>query len=39
MTTNRTPRLGIGLPVYNGATYLAEAVEALLGQMPAEDEA
>jgi len=32
MTTNRTPRLGIGLPVYNGATYLAEAVEALLGQ-------
>jgi len=32
MTTNRTPRLGIGLPVYNGATYLAEAIEALLGQ-------
>ena len=32
MTTNRTPRLGIGLPVYNGATYLAEALEALLGQ-------
>ena len=32
MTTNRTPRLGIGLPVYNGATYLGEAIDALLGQ-------
>ncbi len=32
MTTNRTPRLAIGLPVHNGAAYLAEALEALLGQ-------
>jgi glycosyltransferase involved in cell wall biosynthesis len=32
MTTNRSPRLGIGLPVYNGANYLAQAIEALLGQ-------
>jgi len=30
MTTN--PRLSIGLPVYNGESLLAEAVEALLGQ-------
>lgn len=27
-----TPRLSIGLPVYNGANYLAESIEALLGQ-------
>jgi glycosyltransferase involved in cell wall biosynthesis len=26
------PRLSIGLPVYNGASYLAESLEALLGQ-------
>ncbi|MFF9066712.1 glycosyltransferase family 2 protein [Streptomyces sp. NPDC014891] len=26
------PRLGIGLPVYNGEEYLAEALDALLGQ-------
>jgi glycosyltransferase involved in cell wall biosynthesis len=26
------PRLTIGLPVYNGENYLAEAIEALLGQ-------
>jgi glycosyltransferase involved in cell wall biosynthesis len=32
MTTNRTPRLGIGLPVYNGEAYLTEALDALLGQ-------
>jgi glycosyltransferase involved in cell wall biosynthesis len=32
MTTNRAPRLGIGLPVYNGEAYLAEAIDALLGQ-------
>lgn len=32
MTTNRTPRLAIGLPVYNGARYLAEALTALVGQ-------
>ena len=32
MTTNRPPRLAIGLPVYNGSAYLAEALEALLGQ-------
>jgi glycosyltransferase involved in cell wall biosynthesis len=30
MTT--TPRLTIGLPVYNGEEYLAESLEALLGQ-------
>ena len=27
-----TPRLSIGLPVYNGEDYLAESIEALLGQ-------
>jgi glycosyltransferase involved in cell wall biosynthesis len=27
-----TPRLSIGLPVYNGERYLAEALDALLGQ-------
>jgi glycosyltransferase involved in cell wall biosynthesis len=32
MTTDRTPRLAIGLPVFNGSAYLAEALEALLGQ-------
>ena len=26
------PRLSVGLPVYNGANYLAESIEALLGQ-------
>jgi glycosyltransferase involved in cell wall biosynthesis len=26
------PRLTVGLPVYNGATFLAESIEALLGQ-------
>ena len=26
------PRLTVGLPVYNGATYLAESIDALLGQ-------
>jgi glycosyltransferase involved in cell wall biosynthesis len=32
-TMNATaPRLTIGLPVYNGENYLAEALEALLGQ-------
>ncbi|MFI0235138.1 glycosyltransferase family 2 protein [Streptomyces sp. NPDC016845] len=30
MTTH--PRLSIGLPVYNGEEYLAEALDALLGQ-------
>jgi len=30
MTT--TPRLTIGLPVYNGEKYVAESIEALLGQ-------
>jgi glycosyltransferase involved in cell wall biosynthesis len=28
----RIPRLSIGLPVYNGERYLAESLEALLGQ-------
>lgn len=27
-----TPRLSIGLPVYNGEKYVAESIEALLGQ-------
>jgi glycosyltransferase involved in cell wall biosynthesis len=27
-----TPRLTVGLPVYNGQNYLAEAIDALLGQ-------
>ena len=26
------PRLSVGLPVYNGSTYVAESIEALLGQ-------
>jgi len=29
---NAIPRLSIGLPVYNGEKYLAESLEALLGQ-------
>ncbi len=29
---NATPRLSIGLPVYNGEEYLTESLEALLGQ-------
>jgi len=32
MTTRATPRLSIGLPVYNGEPFLAESLEALLGQ-------
>jgi glycosyltransferase involved in cell wall biosynthesis len=32
MTMSTAPRLSIGLPVYNGETYLAESIEALLGQ-------
>src|SRR5690349_16130603 len=28
----RAPRLSVGLPVYNGENYLAESIEALLGQ-------
>ncbi len=27
-----SPRLTIGLPVYNGEKYVAESLEALLGQ-------
>jgi glycosyltransferase involved in cell wall biosynthesis len=27
-----TPRLSVGLPVYNSSTYVAESIEALLGQ-------
>src|SRR5712672_2829455 len=29
---NAIPRLSIGLPVYNGENFLAESIEALLGQ-------
>jgi glycosyltransferase involved in cell wall biosynthesis len=29
---NAIPRLSIGLPVYNGEEYLAQSIEALLGQ-------
>ena len=29
---NATPRLSIGLPVYNGEPFLAESLDALLGQ-------
>jgi glycosyltransferase involved in cell wall biosynthesis len=29
---NTAPRLSVGLPVYNGANYLAESLDALLGQ-------
>jgi glycosyltransferase involved in cell wall biosynthesis len=32
MTTAHAPRLTIGLPVHNGEAYLAEALDALLGQ-------
>ena len=28
----RAPKLSVGLPVYNGQAYLAESIEALLGQ-------
>ena len=30
--TNAAPRLSVGLAVYNGENYLAESIEALLGQ-------
>ena len=29
---NTAPRLTIGLPVYNGEKYIAESLDALLGQ-------
>lgn len=29
---NAAPRLTVGLPVYNGESYVAESIEALLGQ-------
>src|SRR6266568_1753449 len=32
MTLSARPRLSIGLPVYNGDAFLAESLEALLGQ-------
>jgi glycosyltransferase involved in cell wall biosynthesis len=32
MTPSVSPRLSIGLPVYNGEAFLAESLEALLGQ-------
>src|SRR5689334_4791315 len=35
---NAAPRLTIGLPVYNGEKYLAESLDALLGQSYADFE-
>jgi glycosyltransferase involved in cell wall biosynthesis len=32
MTQPHTPRLSIGLPVYNGEGFLAQAIDSLLGQ-------
>jgi glycosyltransferase involved in cell wall biosynthesis len=32
MSASSVPRLSVGLPVYNGARFLSEAIEALLGQ-------
>jgi glycosyltransferase involved in cell wall biosynthesis len=32
MKVNKAPRLTIGLPVYNGERYLAQSIDALLGQ-------
>jgi glycosyltransferase involved in cell wall biosynthesis len=32
MRTSTKPRLSIGLPVYNGEKYIAQSIEALLGQ-------
>ena len=31
-TAGRTPRVSIGLPVYNGERYLSEALDSILGQ-------
>jgi glycosyltransferase involved in cell wall biosynthesis len=36
MTTTTKPRVSIGVPVYNGADFLAEALESLLAQTYAE---
>jgi glycosyltransferase involved in cell wall biosynthesis len=30
--SNRNPKVSVGLPVYNGAAYLAETIDALLAQ-------
>jgi glycosyltransferase involved in cell wall biosynthesis len=38
VTVNAAPRLSIGLPIYNGETFLAESLEALLGQSYADFE-
>lgn len=32
LPAGRAPKVSIGLPVYNGETYLAEAIESILGQ-------
>jgi glycosyltransferase involved in cell wall biosynthesis len=32
VSVSATPRLSIGLPVYNGARYLSRSIESLLGQ-------
>ena len=32
MTADRVPRVGLGMPVYNGEEYLAQAIESILAQ-------
>ncbi len=32
INTSSTPRVSIGLPVYNGENYIVEAIESILGQ-------
>lgn len=38
MTENPTPRVSIGLPVYNGSNFLAETLDAILAQTFADFE-
>lgn len=38
MSSSRPPRVTLALPVYNGASYLAEAIESVLGQTYADFE-